>query len=153
MQKSILLALLVAILSGAAIGVQSSLTTAAGKLAGATLTGLLVNAAGGAAAGVILAMIYLRHGGTSFVSLNPTAIGIITISGLLGIAIITGVAYSFPKTGVAAGAAAVITAQMAVAFTVDTLGLTGGQPIPLSWMRLVGLGLLALGTWEILPRG
>jgi hypothetical protein len=35
---------------------------------------------------------------------------------------------------------------MAVAFTVDTLGLTSGQPIPLSWMRLVGLGLLALAT-------
>ena len=153
MQKSILTALLVAILSGAAIGVQSALNTAAGKLTGATLTGLLVNFAGGAAAGVILAAIYLRQGGTGFASLTPTAIVIIVASGLLGIAIITGVAYAFPKTGVAAGAAAVITAQMAVAFTVDSLGLIGGQPIPLSWSRLAGLGLLALGTWAILPRG
>ncbi len=51
MQRSMLTALLVAILSGAAIGVQSSLNTAAGKLAGATLTGLLVNAAGGLSQG------------------------------------------------------------------------------------------------------
>jgi bacterial/archaeal transporter family-2 protein len=153
MQKSILIALLVAALSGVAIGVQASLNTAAGRMTGATLTGLLVNATGGAAAGVILAMIYLRRGGASFASLNVTSMGIIIIAGLLGIAIITGVAYSFPKTGVAAGAAAVITAQMAVAFTVDTLGLAGGQPVPLSWMRLAGIGLLALGTWAILPRG
>jgi bacterial/archaeal transporter family-2 protein len=153
MQKSILIALLVAGLSGVAIGVQASLNTAAGKMTGATLTGLLVNATGGAAAGVILAMIYLRRGGASFASLNVTSMGIIIIAGLLGIAIITGVAYSFPKTGVAAGAAAVITAQMAVAFIVDTLGLAGGQPVPLSWMRLAGIGLLALGTWAILPRG
>jgi bacterial/archaeal transporter family-2 protein len=153
MQRSMLAALLVAILSGAAIGVQSALNTAAGKLAGATMTGLLVNAAGGAAAGVILAGIYLRQGNGSFASLTPATLLIIAVSGLLGIGIITGVAYSFPKTGVAAGAAAVITAQMAVAFTVDSLGLAGGNPVPLSWARLAGLGLLALGTWAILPRG
>jgi uncharacterized membrane protein YdcZ (DUF606 family) len=47
----------------------------------------------------------------------------------------------------------VITAQMAVAMTVDSLGLAGGEAIPLSWTRLAGLGLLALGTWAILPRG
>ncbi len=98
-------------------------------------------------------MIYLRQGGASFTSLSPTALVIISVSGLLGIGIITGVAYAFPKTGVAAGAAAVITAQMAVAFTVDTLGLAGGNAVPLSWARLAGLGLLALGTWAILPRG
>ena len=51
-----------------------------------------------------------------------------------------------------AGAAAIIASQMVVAVTVDTLGLTGGQPIPLSWTRIAGLGLLALGTWAILPR-
>ena len=153
MDKAMWIALAVAVGCGVAIGVQSTLNTAAGKLTGATLTGLLVNAAGGAVAGAILAVMYLRTGSIRFASLTPTAMGIIIASGLLGIAIITGVAYAFPKTGVAAGAAAVITAQMAVAFTVDTLGLTGGQPIPLSWMRLAGLGLLALGTWAILPRG
>ena len=153
MQKSIGLALVVAVLSGLAIGVQATLNSAAGKIVGATLTGLLVNFTGGAAAGVILAVMYLRLGNGGFSNLNPTSLGIIFASGLLGIGIITGVAYAFPKTGVAAGSAAIIASQMVVAVTVDTLGLMGGQPIPLSWMRIAGLGLLALGTWAILPRG
>ena len=153
MQKSIGLALVVAVLSGLAIGVQATLNSAAGKIVGATLTGLLVNFTGGAAAGLILAVMYLRLGNGGFSNLNPTSLGIIFASGLLGIGIITGVAYAFPKTGVAAGSAAIIASQMVVAVTVDTLGLMGGQPIPLSWMRIAGLGLLALGTWAILPRG
>ena len=153
MQKSIGIALAVAVLSGLAIGVQAALNSAAGKIVGATLTGLLVNFTGGAAAGVILAVMYLRLGNGGFSNLNPTSLGIIFASGLLGIGIITGVAYAFPKTGVAAGSAAIIASQMVVAVTVDTLGLMGGQPIPLSWMRIAGLGLLALGTWAILPRG
>jgi bacterial/archaeal transporter family-2 protein len=152
MQKSIGIALAVAVLSGLGIGVQAALNSAAGKIMGATLTGLLVNFSGGAAAGVVLALIYLRQGNGGFANLNPTVMGIIFISGLLGIGIITGVAYAFPKTGVAAGSAAIIASQMVVAFTVDTMGLTGGQPIPLSWMRLAGIGLLALGTWAILPK-
>ncbi len=153
MQKSIGIALAVAVLSGLAIGVQATLNSAAGKIVGATLTGLLVNFTGGAAAGVILAVMYLRLGNGGFSNLNPTSLGIIFASGLLGIGIITGVAYAFPKTGIAAGSAAIIASQMVVAVTVDTLGLTGGQPIPLSWTRIAGLGLLALGTWAILPRG
>ena len=51
MQKSIWIALVVAVLSGLAIGVQAALNSAAGKIVGATLTGLLVNFTGGAAAG------------------------------------------------------------------------------------------------------
>jgi len=153
MQKSMWIALAVAVLSGLAIGVQATLNSAAGKIVGATLTGLLVNFTGGAAAGVILAVMYLRLGNGGFSNLNPTSLGIIFASGLLGIGIITGVAYAFPKTGIAAGSAAIIASQMVVAVTVDTLGLTGGQPIPLSWTRIAGLGLLALGTWAILPRG
>ena len=62
MQKSILTALIVALISGIAIGTQSSLNSAAGKITGATLTGLLVNFIGGAAAGLFLVGIYARQG-------------------------------------------------------------------------------------------
>jgi len=48
MQKLILAALVVALLGGLAIGAQASLNSAAGKIMGATLTGLLVNFLGGA---------------------------------------------------------------------------------------------------------
>lgn len=152
MIKSIGPALIIAILSGLAIGTQAAFNSAIGKITGATLTGLLVNFLGGAAAGLFLAVIYLRQGSAAFSSIQPSTLGIIVVSGLLGIGIITGVAYALPKTGIAAGLSAIIAAQMVVALVVDTLGLLGGRPIQLSWARIIGIGLLALGTWTILPK-
>jgi len=152
MQKSLLTALIVAIVSGLAIGTQSSLNTATGKITSATLTGLLVNFAGGVASGLFLLVIYIREGKMSFSALNAPTIGLIIVSGLLGIGIIAGVAYALPKIGVTAGLSTIIAGQMTVAVVVDTFGLTGGEPIPLNWSRISGLILLALGTWAILPK-
>jgi len=47
MQKTILPALIVALISGLAIGIQAAFISAAGKIAGAVLTGLLVTFMGG----------------------------------------------------------------------------------------------------------
>ena len=152
MQKFIAPALVIALLSGLAIGTQSSLNSAAGKITGATLTGLLVNFLGGIAAGLLLAVVYFRQGNAVFSSIQVSTLVIIVISGLLGVGIITGIAYALPQIGVAAGLAAIIAGQMVVALVVDTLGLTGGQPIPLNWSRIGGIVLLALGTWAILPK-
>ena len=146
MQKSILPALIVALLSGLAIGAQSSFNSAAGKITGATLTGLLVNFLGGAAAGILLVAIYVRQGNATFSAIQAPMLGIIVVSGLLGIGIIAGIAYALPKIGIAAGLSTIIAGQMVVAVLVDTFGLAGGQPIPLNWARIGGLGLLALGT-------
>ena len=152
MQKSLLTALIVAIVSGLAIGTQSSLNTATGKITSATLTGLLVNFAGGVASGLFLLVIYIREGKMSFSALNAPTIGLIIVSGLLGIGIIAGIAYALSKIGVTAGLSTIIAGQMTVAVVVDTFGLTGGEPIPLNWSRISGLILLALGTWAILPK-
>ena len=152
MQKSILIAVSVALISGLAIGIQSSLISVAGKITGATLTGLLVNFLGGAAAGLVLTVIYIRQGNTAFSGIQIPTIGMIFTAGLLGIAIITGIAFSLPKTGIAAGLAAIIAGQMIVAVLVDTFGLGGADPIPLNWTRVIGLLLLVLGTWAILPK-
>ena len=152
MQKSILIAVAVAVGSGLAVGVQSSLINVAGKTAGATLTGLLVNFLGGAAAGIFLTLIYFKQGAITFSGINAPTVGIIAGAGLLGIGIIMGVAYSLPKVGIAAGLSAIIAGQMFVGILVDTFGLAGGEAIPLSWSRVGGLVLLALGTWSILPK-
>ncbi len=77
---------------------------------------------------------------------------VIVISGLLGIGIITGVAYALPKIGVAAGLSAIIAGQMVVALIVDTFGLTGAKPIPISISRMIGILLLAVATWALLPK-
>ena len=146
-------ALIIALLIGLAIGTQASLNSAAGKITGAALTGLLVNFFGGTVAGLLLFMVYVRQGKATFTAIPTPALGIMVVSGLLGIGIIAGIAYALPKIGIAAGLSTIIAGQMAVAILVDSFGLAGGEPIPLNWTRIGGFGLLALGTWAILPKG
>jgi transporter family-2 protein len=153
MQRLILTSLIVALFSGLAIGVQSTLISVAGKNTGAMLTGLLVNALAGLASGLILFVVYFRQGNTTFSAIQAPTLGAIVVAGLLGIGIISGIAYALSKIGVAAGLSMIITGQMAMGVLVDTFGLADGQPIPLNWIRIGGLVLLALGTWFIVPKG
>lgn len=143
---------MIALLSGLAIGVQSSLIGSAGKITGAVWTGLMVNFFAGAASGLLMAVMYARQGKTIFSEMQVSTAGMVFIAGILGVGIIAGIAYALPKIGVAAGLSMIISGQMIVAVVVDTLGLTGEEPIPLSWVRIAGLVLLVLGTWAILPK-
>lgn len=152
MQSSIIIAMLVAACSGLAVGVQSSLINVTGKISGAFFTGLLVNFFAGAIAGITLIVIYLKQGKSSYSVLNLSTIGLAGMAGILGIVVIMGIAYSLPKVGVAAGLSAIIAGQMFVGVIVDSFGLFGGEPIPLSWPRVAGIALLALGTWAIIPK-
>jgi len=151
-QKTMIVALVVAVGSGTAIGIQSTLINWAGRLVGSTSTGLLVNFAGGAVAGVILLFLAPRQGVVQWGALRGTTPLSILAAGVLGIAIITGLAYSLPRIGIAAGLSAIILGQMVVAVAVDSLGWGGGEAIPLGAARIVGLVLLLLGTWFLLPR-
>lgn len=152
MSKASVIAIFIAILSGLAIGIQSSLNSAAGKMTGAAITGLLVNFIGGVVSALLLLMIFIRQGDLEFLNIKPTTWLVITIAGLLGIGIIAGIAYALPKIGVAAGLSAIIAGQMVVALIVDTFGLTGAKPIPINISRIIGILLLALGTWALLPK-
>lgn len=152
MQKLILTSLVIALFSGLAIGMQSSLISVSGKHVGAFMTSLLVNAFAGVAAGLILAVIYVQQGNLAFSAIQLPTLRAIIIAGVLGVGIISGIAYALPKIGVAAGLSMIITGQMIMGVVADTLGLAGGQPIPLTWGRIGGLFLLALGTWAIVPK-
>ena len=149
MQEATLVGLLIAVGSGIAIGIQSTLTNWGGRLIGPTGTGLLVNFIGGSIAGVLLLFFAGRMPALKWETVKGAAV-IIAVAGAIGIAIITGVAFSLPRTGIAAGLSAIILGQMAVATVVDTLGWGGLEPIPLSPIRLAGLAVMLLATWLLL---
>lgn len=81
-----------------------------------------------------------------------TVLAFIGLSGLLGIFIITGLSFSLQRAGVAAGLATVILGQLALSTLVDSFGVGGADPIPLSFQRVLGLLVTALGVLLILPR-
>lgn len=152
MQRAMIVALVGAVGTGLAIGTQATLNTWAGRLVGPIRTGLLVNFAGGILAGLLLLGLGITGQLSLSGSLRSPAIPIFVAAGALGIGIIGGVAYSLPRTGIAAGVAAIFFGQMLVAVLVDSLGWGGAGAIPIRVGRLVGLGLLFVGTWLVLPR-
>lgn len=122
MKLSILIGALVALLTGIAIAVQSTMTSRVGSLIGDFRTGILTNTMGGIAAGSLMLIWLLREGPETW-KVPPIALGITAISGILGVLIITGISFSLQRAGIAAGLASVILGQLALSMVIDTVGL------------------------------
>ncbi len=151
MKLSILTGALVALLTGIAIAAQSTLTSRVGSLIGDIRTGILTNTMGGIAAGSLVLLWLLREGPETW-KVPPVAVGITAISGILGILIITGISFSLQRAGVAAGLASVILGQLVLSTIIDSIGLGGVDPIPLTAARILGLALTGVGVYLLLPK-
>lgn len=151
MEKTFILALIVALSSGVTIGTQSALTNHSGRLVGPIRTGLLMNFFGGLWAGLVLLGLVVG-GGTSQWRVSRAVILILVVAGALGILIISGIAYALPRVGIAAGLASIILGQMAVAVIIDTFGWGGADPLPLDIRRVVGLLVMGIAVVLLLPR-
>lgn len=147
----IILGAVVALATGIAIGMQSTLSSRIGSLLGNFRTGIFMNFVGGIIAGIILLVITFMQGKAWWQISTPALIMLIA-AGALGIAIITGVSFSLQRTGVAAGLATIILGQLILSIIVDTKGFVGVMPIPLTWQRVVGLIVVAGGVYLLLPR-
>jgi bacterial/archaeal transporter family-2 protein len=147
----VLLGIVAALATGIAIGIQSTLTTRIGSLVGNFKTGVLMNAIGGLIAGLIF-LVLLMVKGKGFWQLPGTTLVMLIIAGGIGILIITGVSFSLQNAGVAAGLATLILGQMIVSVIVDAKGWGGGTPIPITWPRIAGLLVMAVGVYLLLPK-
>jgi len=140
-----------ALLTGIAIGAQSTLSSRIGSLIGSFKTGVLMNLVGGALAGLVCVVLVLINGKV-YLKSPPIAWLLLGIAGALGILIITGVAFSLQRAGVAAGLATIILGQMAVSILADARGWGGAEPIPVTLPRILGLVLMAAGVYLLLPK-
>jgi transporter family-2 protein len=146
------LALLIAIGSGLLIGTQATMSNRIGEMVGSMRAGFLVNMAGGAVAALIVLVLLISRGAGNR-GLSNGVVVLAVIAGALGILIIAGVAFSLQGTGVAAGVASLVMGQMIIGTIIDTTGIGGGDPIPLSVQRVAGLVVMALAVYLLLPRG
>jgi len=151
LSTKILLGAFSALATGLAIGVQSTITSRVGSMIGDIRTGLLTNFLGGIIAGALVGLVILREGPMTW-NIPKTALALVTLSGLLGIFIITGISFSLQRAGVAAGLATVILGQMVVSIIVDSRGIGGAEPIPLTPQRVLGVLVLGLAVYLLLPR-
>ncbi len=151
MRTAIIAGALGALATGVAIGIQATLTSRAGGIIGNIRTGLLTNFLGGAVAGVVILILFLQRGSGNW-NIPTTAAGMVAVSGLLGILIITGISFSLQRAGVAAGLATIILGQLIVSIIVDTRGVGTVEPIPLTIQRVGGLFVMAVAIYLLMPR-
>jgi bacterial/archaeal transporter family-2 protein len=74
------------------------------------------------------------------------------IGGLMGAIVVLTITYAGPRIGPTATVAVFLVGQFAAAALVDSYGLFGLERIPLSWTRVAGLVVLAVGAALTLRR-
>ena len=151
MRLSIITGAVIATLTGIAIAVQSTITSRVGAQIGDVRTGILTNTLGGVIAGGLMLAWLLRDGPETW-KVPPVLIGATALSGLLGILIITGISFSLQRAGVAAGLAGVIFGQLVLSTVIDSIGMGGAEPIPLTLTRIFGLLATGFGVYLLLPK-
>ena len=151
MNAYLLFGVIGALLTGLAIGTQSTLSSKIGTFIGSFRTGVLMNLVGGSVAGILFLILVLING-KAYVKAPPMAWLLLVIGGTLGIMIFTGVSFSLQRAGVAAGLATIILGQMIVSLIADAKGWGGSAPIPVTLPRIFGLLLLAAGVFLMVPK-
>ncbi len=152
MNTSMTLGLVVALGAGIAIGLQGLFTNITGQMLGPARGGLAIHIAGTIVGAGLVMFLMLTNPNLQAVTITPRVILFAFLGGTSGMIILMGIAFAFPRIGQVAGQGALIFAQMAVAVFVDTFALAGGDPLPLDWRRILGLVVLALGTYLLLPQ-
>ena len=74
------------------------------------------------------------------------------LGGLFGAFVVLTITVAAPRIGVASVVALLIAGQLAAGALIDRFGWFGVDKVPLGWQRLLGIGLLALGTALVLRK-
>jgi bacterial/archaeal transporter family-2 protein len=140
------ISLVITLLTGALIALQSSWSGLAGKQLGALNATLLGLVAGGFTAAVIL--VFRRGVATEALTASTWYV---VGTGVSGIVIGSSISFVVQRVGVTATLTGIMLGQLLVAFVIDLLGWSG-TTIPLETKRVIGLLLLIVAVYFIVPR-
>lgn len=143
MQQMTMTGIAVALGSGLAIGIQSTLFTLVGRSIGPVRASLVLNVTAGIIASIVM-LAALGIGGSKQWHISQGTIVFAVIAVTLGLFIVTGVTLAFQRIGIATGVATVFLGQILIGIVVDALGLAGGQATPLDLRRMLGLGVMTI---------
>lgn len=136
--------LLVALIAGAVLPVQTAVNNKMAIVVGSPVLGALVSFA----VGTVSILIYSIASGESLGSLPAAkdAPAIAWIGGLLGAFFVTATIILLPRIGVAMTISLIVAGQMITALIMDHFGLLGLEVRQISALRVVGMVLISLGV-------
>lgn len=138
-----------AALSGALMAVQGSINSALGKQVGVLMATLIVHVVGTGFT-LLLMLLPLSRGGKSASFWQVP--WYLYVGGVLGVGIVYLVVVSIARLGVAAATTLIIVGQVGTALLIDELGLFGIPRTAFTWLKALGLVLLAVGASFILRK-
>jgi transporter family-2 protein len=143
------LAVSLSLVAGVAGSIQVAVSGAFGKRIGvleATAFGSI------GAALIVCALVLVARQGFGGVAEGLREPPWLWLNGVMGAIVITTITFTAPRIGTFATIGLLIAGQLFMGVVIDALGLFGLERIPLSWERVVGLGLLAGGALLVLER-
>ena len=150
MRNEILIGLGVTILAASMIGVQSTYISRSGAVIGDTRSGMMTTVTGSVFA--ILVLVWLWRQGVGDWSWDGQTWLALIVAGVLGTFILTGISFASQRVGITTTLGTLLLGQMLVSSIVDDRGLAGGEGVPFTWVRLVGILLLFAGVYLTLNR-
>ncbi|MBZ4688401.1 MAG: bacterial/archaeal transporter family-2 protein [Clostridia bacterium] len=144
-----LFALALAVISGVAMAVQGGMNSALGKIIGLLEATFIVHLTAAILVGIMIFILNMGEGGLMRYTSVPWYLW---LGGIIGVLITYGVVASIPRVGAAVATTAIIVGQVTTAMLVDHFGIFGLEKISMSWVKFLGLGLLAIGARLMLMR-
>lgn len=139
-------AVLLTAFTGGLVALQAPINSGLGKAVGTWQAAFLSFAIGTCALAMIAA---LAKGGLGQVAEARHVTWYYLTGGLLGAAYVTSILVTVRHLGAGGVVVATVAGQLAVGVIVDHFGLLGVSRQPITVIRVVGLGLLALGTYLV----
>lgn len=140
--QPIILIILVGLVGGVAVGLQSPLASMMSQRLG-TLESIFIVHVGGA----LIALIPLLFLGGGKLSQWRSLPWYALLAGVFGLVVIGAVSYMIPRIGVAGSIITVVSGQLLVGALLDHFGWLGASVRPLDPARLIGLVVLFIGVW------
>ncbi|WP_243310741.1 DMT family transporter [Fundidesulfovibrio agrisoli] len=139
--------ILVAFVAGALVPIQAGLNIQLRKVLGDPVQASFISfLVGTLALGVY--SLAARHTWPSLTEMASTPLWLWT-GGLMGAAFVTATILVGPRLGAASMTAFMLMGQLVASVVLDHYSFVGYPEHPVSWARLAGVGLLALGAWMI----
>lgn len=140
--ESILLIIIIGLIGGVAVGLQSPLASMITQRLGLFESVFIVHM-GGAILALIPLLIYSGGKLTEWRTIPWYALG----AGIFGLVVIGSISYMIPRVGVAAATTTIVAGQLLVGTILDHYGLLGAAERSMDLTRLFGLAVVLIGVW------
>ena len=140
--ESILIIILIGLIGGVAVGLQSPLASMITQRLGLFESVFIVHM-GGALIALIPLLIYSGGKLSEWRNVPWYALG----AGIFGLVVISSISYMIPRIGIAAAITTIVAGQLLVGTILDHYGLLGAAGRSMDLTRGFGLAVVLVGVW------